>query len=47
MQKEVERPLEILDTDLVRQLRLLRPVELVIHKALYTSFGEAEQEPVY
>jgi hypothetical protein len=39
MQQQIERSLEIVDPDLVGQLRLLRSVELVIHKALYTSFG--------
>ena len=47
MEEEVERPLEILDTNLVWELGLFRPVELVIHKPLYTSFGEAEQAPIY
>jgi len=47
MEEEVERALKILNTDLVRQFGLFGPVELVIHKPLYTSFGEAEQEPIY
>jgi hypothetical protein len=39
MEQEIERPLEIVDANLVGQLCLFYSVELVIHKALYTSFG--------
>jgi hypothetical protein len=38
MQQKIERPLEVLDTDLVRQFGLTDAVELVIHKPPYTSF---------
>jgi len=47
VQEQIERPLEVLDTDLVGQFGLFGPVELVIHKALYTSFGGDEQGPGY
>ena len=47
VEEQIERPFEILDTDLVGQLGLFGPVELVIHKPLYTSFGGDEQEPDY
>ena len=47
VEEQIQRPLEILDTDLVGQLGLFGPVELVIHKALYTSFGGDEQEADY
>jgi hypothetical protein len=47
VQQQVERTLEVLDANLVGQLGLFGPVELVIHRVVYTSFGESEQEPIY
>ena len=47
VQQEVERALKVLDANLVGQLGLFGPVELVIHRVVYTSFGESEQEPIY
>jgi hypothetical protein len=47
VEEQIERPFEILDTDLVGQLRLLGIADLVIHKPLYTSFRGDEQGPDY
>jgi hypothetical protein len=45
VKEQIEGALEILNTDLVGQLSLFGALKLVIHKALYTSFGGDEQEP--
>jgi hypothetical protein len=37
--EQIERPLEVLDTNLIGQFGLFSAVELVIHKRGYTSFG--------
>ncbi|SLM48652.1 protein of unknown function [Nitrospira japonica] len=47
MQQKIERPLEILDANLVWELGLTGSFELVIHKPPYTSFGRLEQASAY
>src|SRR5512147_78214 len=39
VQEKIERPLKVLDSNLIGQFGLFGTVKLVIHKGLYTSFG--------
>jgi hypothetical protein len=47
MEQQIQRSLEILDTDLVGQFGLLETLDLMIHRAGYTSLWGGGQARIY
>ena len=47
MEQEIKGPFKVLDANLIGQFGLFGGVQVVIHKRIYTRFGEAEQASIY